>query len=455
MKNQITKLLLPLAALTLATAACDPFPAKPGGTPVVLRVTVYGNDNTGTPHNDTTEAITGGTTAMIDTAQPGDKIRIQFNKPMDGASIQKYSNYQTGIPIDPASVGILSTVFTNTPEGVIPDFTDPGIPWDTCTPASNLTLGNYGSTPGTPIEFVPASTNVVDGTGVYPVYTRVCYDPSSAIDGGQIYIVPGAPLQYGKDYTIVGTVKDYEGNSVGVNVTVKLNTRPLPYMWDGYQNAVDWYDSGVAGRTYEVKRFDDVNGAAGTNSISLGAGLLPADICDKGLCEVVDPYLIPETSYWYQVIETVGGVATARPEVAGATTTDVALTPSLGITSTPALPPTVIAGVIKIAWSPVENATGYDVEQSTDTTATKTWTSLGTNLAPVVDADGVPTTNEYYIGTGTPLTATAPASGPGTLTSKTKYYFRVTPVFAGGGTLPTPPAGYDPGKGTTVSKVAP
>ena len=71
MKTNDTKQLLPLAALALVAAACDPFPAKPGGDPAIVRVTA--TDQSWTLHTNTVENTGAAGTASIADAFPLDR----------------------------------------------------------------------------------------------------------------------------------------------------------------------------------------------------------------------------------------------------------------------------------------------------------------------------------------------------------------------------------------------
>jgi hypothetical protein len=305
MNTNLTKFLLPLAALTLVSAACDPFPAKPGGDPVLVRVITYGG-SLGT--SNTVETVTGGNTVSTDYAEPDGLIRVQFNKPMDGSTVQAYTNY-------------------NAPTGV-----------DPCTPATNLDLTTF------------------------PAGTLACYDPSSATDGGSIVITPGALLTYGQTYVVGGTVKDYEGKAITIHVNVTVDQRPIPYGWDGYTTFVGWFDSGVA-TSYEVLWSDSATGTYTSLAV-----VDPAVDCDGVYCEIPHYELVPHTDYYYQVKETVGTTTTTRPAEQAPASTLGAITPTLGVSSTTTPPPVVLKGIIRIAWGSVQHANGYDVETSTDGT---------------------------------------------------------------------------------------
>jgi hypothetical protein len=376
MNTTLTKFLLPLAALAFGSVACDPFPEAPGGDPAIVRVVTYGG-SLGT--SNTVETVTGGNTVTSDLAEPDSIIRVQFNKPMDGSSIQLYPQYNAdGTPFVP-------------PGGA-----------DPCTPATAFDVSDF------------------------PAGTLVCYDPSSSTDGGSAVIYPGAELAYGTTYNVAGTVRDYEGKSLTLNVSVTVDPRPIPFALDGYTAGVDWFDS--LADSYEV--FWSPTGVAGSY-VSL-AVIDPAVDCDGVMCEALQFELVPHTDYWYQVTETTGTTTITRPAAQAPASTFGALTPTLGVVSTTTVPPTIIPGIIRVAWGSTQGSNGYDVETSTDGT---TWSlySHHTAASRVV----------YY---GTPAPGTTVPTAPGTLTPGTTYYFRVTPTFA---------SGFVAEKGNVASKVSP
>jgi hypothetical protein len=375
MNTTITKFLLPLAALAMGSVACDPFPAKPGGDPAIVRVITYGGAGGA---SNTVETVTGGNTVSTDYAQPDDYIRVQFNKPMDGSTIQKYPQYNAD-----------GSTF------VPPGGADP------CTPADTFDVSSF------------------------PAGTLVCFDPSSATDGASAVIYPGDLLLYGTTYTVGGTVKDYEGKSLTLNVTVTVDERPIPFGVDGYTTGVDWFDSGAD--SYEVLWSPD-----GTTYTSL-AIVDPAVDCDGVLCEVLHHELVPHTDYWYQVKETTGATTITRPAAQGPASTLGALTPTLGVATTTTPPPTIIPGIIRVAWGSTQGSNGYDVEYSED--GGTTWTLYSHHTA---------TSRVVYLGTPAPGT-TAPTAA-GTLVSGTTYSVRVTPTFA---------SGFVAEKGNVASKAAP
>ncbi len=409
MNTKHTKFLLPLAALALVSAACNPFPAKPGGDPAVVRVVTYGGSGGA---SNTVETVTGGNTVSTDFAQPDEMIRVQFNKPMDGSTIQRFTNYETA-PIDPDTVGIRShpadpgDPAATPPVDPIPAYTDDGLPYAPCTVPSNLTLTGFEEVPGVPGVWDMATHDFVPGTGTYPVKTKVCYDPASATDGGQITVTPAVPLKYGVNYTITGTVKDYQGKALTINVSVTVDKRPIPYGVDGYTTGVYWFDSGVA-TTYDV----EVSSTGTGGWTPLYTGLLPGDVCAGGVCDVVDVEKVPYTDYFYRVTED----TTLRPDAQGPGSTFGPLNATLGVASTTSVPPVIFKGIIRVGWGSVTNADGYNVETSLDGTA---WTLYSHH-----------TTSPRVVYLGTPAPGTTDPTADGSLTSGTVYYVRVTPTFA-------------------------
>jgi hypothetical protein len=173
----MTKWQLPLLAVaTLLVAACDPFPSAPGGSPKLVRVVASGTDLVivGAGGDETLglgpAAVADPSNVTVPGVSGDSIIFIQFNKPLDGSTIQ-----------------------------ASPDVDSSGNPIaGSCTPAANLTM-----------------------SATWPAGTAVCYYPASPDDGAQIYIEPAAVMATG-DYTISGTIKDYEGKSITIGVTFQV-----------------------------------------------------------------------------------------------------------------------------------------------------------------------------------------------------------------------------------------
>lgn len=162
----MTKWTFPLlAAATLLVAACDPFPSAPGGDPRIVRVVAVDS-----AHTNLVVVEGAGVADPTNVTVPGvlgDSLMfIQFNKPLDGTTIQASPDVDAQGNAIPGS----------------------------CTAAANLTL-----------------------TG-WPAAPAVCYMPASVDDGAQIFIEPAAVLPAGS-YGISGTIQDYEGKPITIGVT--------------------------------------------------------------------------------------------------------------------------------------------------------------------------------------------------------------------------------------------
>lgn len=167
----MTKWQLPLLAVaTLLVAACDPFPSKDTAAPSVVRVIA-----SGTNYIEVDAAAVANPAAItVDAVDPDAVLFIQFSKDMDGSSIQAAPNYDANFnPVPTATACALA--------------------------GSPLTLS---------ANFDPA--------------TLVCYYPSAATDGGQIYVLPGDLLVSGQSYTVDGTVRDLDGHSLVIGVTFNV-----------------------------------------------------------------------------------------------------------------------------------------------------------------------------------------------------------------------------------------
>ena len=104
----------------------------------------------------------------------------------------------------------------------------------------------------------------------------------------------------------------------------------------------------------------------------------------------------------------------------------------MATTTTP--PPTIIPGIIRVAWGSIQGADGYDVE-----TSDRRRHHLDAGYSHHTAASRI-------VYAGTPAPGTTVPTAAGTLTSGTTYSFRVTPTFA---------SGFVAAKGNAASKVAP
>lgn len=353
MNNMIKRHLLPLAALVLASAACDPFPAKPGGDPAVVR-TIAANGS----HTASLDGAGGGT-ASNDQVWVDDAIYVHFNKPMDGTTIQKYPNYNSD-----------GTRYL--PPEVVPGAV-PVVRFPICTPATNLVL----------------SAN-------FPADTTVCSNPTSPTDGGYMVVTPGDVLAYGQTYTITGTVNDYQGKALTLNVSFTVDKRPLPYTLDGYTTGVQWFASAATGYTVEFS----LDGTSGWTAVP------GAPVCAAGVCTLDHTERKTGTDYYYRITE-IGGTGTLRPAALGPTTSasplGVALTPVIALTPAPPHP---TPGQVQLFWNEVTGASGYLVERGT----------VAGTYPTQIPVTGGATTDYLDL----------------TTVSGTTYFYRVTPTFTSG-----------------------
>lgn len=330
--------ILVLAAATLLVAACDPFPSKPGGDPSVVRVTTYDGSV-----SNTVERTTGAAgTVATDLATPFSAIFVQFNKPMDGSSIQAANTMANGVLY----------------------FTDAT---DQCLPAAGVSLTGFTAN------------------------TSVCDYSSSPTDGGQMAIWSQDPLVLGDTYTVTGSVKDYEGKSLPVDVTVQVDDTPFAVpSSNGYTISVFWWERAVPG-AYTLETAPDASGAPGTWT-TLGAAT-----CDGIECVFTHNELEPLSGHWYRLTE----AGQTRRQIGAAvfgTSAGRAIT-----LANVAVGGVVQPGQLRATWSSITGATGYLLERkaSTDTA----WVDTG------------------YTGTTRNFVSTG-------LTSGTTYEFRVRPLYA-------------------------
>jgi hypothetical protein len=421
MKTNHLKHLLPLAALALFTAACDPFTAKPGGDPRIDRVTVSAGSALHAPTVDNSGAPG---TITVDSAWPADRIYIQFNKPMDGTSIQKYPNYKADgtffvPPIDPDTVGIKTDPGSNIPTPPrAPSPPDLGRPYNICIPLSTITLTGFTDVPGIPLQLNATTGLKVAGTGVDPIKTTICYSAGSTSGGGMMVVKPARRLAYGSSYNISGTVKDYEGKSLAINVTISVDKRPIAEGLDGYSTEIRWWNSPTA-VSYDVKRSLTAAGPftlvqnvlANDTAYCKAQPSVTSTSTTGGACFFDDVELLNDTTYYYQVVEVGGAGAGDRPAAtAGATTTGpLEIFPG---PVTAGSPPAAVLGTIALTWYSIVGATDYDIEQAPDV-AGKPGTP-GAVTHPTVDE----------LAAADPVIHTVTG-----LTSGTKYWFRATPTY--------------------------
>jgi hypothetical protein len=399
MKTIHMRHLLPLAAIALIAAACDPFPAKPGGDPRIVRVTSIDPNWTGeTTTTENTGAAPG--TVVHATARPIDVIYIQFNKPMNGLTLQKYADYDSnGVKIDPATITEATGI---------------------CTPPANL-------------------------THTFPADTTFCYVPSSVTDGGQVVITPGSQIVAGTTYQVTGPVKDYEGKSLAIDVTISVDPLPVATAVDGlrfpgygvtynYGLMVDWFPNGATGYNLEWTTDGGTTWSAGLSvpvsacgpALDFNGGSPPGyNVCEVTLAELAPCTATACLDYSFRVSD--AATPTTWRETASLSNTrgplPVTLT-NFAATGSPAL----IEGAVQLAWTRVKGTLN----------ATKTWVVERTTD----DGTGAPLDTGWTDITAT-LTTTAGAARSIASTTRggvdltatpagTSYFYRVRPNYASG-----------------------
>lgn len=375
-----------LVAATLLASACDPFPAKPEGDPAVVRMTVY------TPGATRSTSVAPAANGAVSTnmATPTDNAWIQFNKPLDGTSIE--------VDTSGACVPLSTYAFSAN--------------WDPATPDTA-----YWAAPNTPVA------------------TKFCYYPSSATDGAQIMVVPGAPLLFGENYTVTGTVKDYQGKSVALSATVSVDGGPQPLGVDGYTARIFWYQARTPG-TYTLEY--STNGVNGWTALPMNVGTDGSSSTTRGnanpYCDLFDYNnnyygdntcryyhmgLQPESTTYYRLSET----APTRPTTVASVTLGKGRTPSLY--QVVDANGNAIPGQIKVRWTKVKGQPSYtqdyNLERTTTDpagTTTPVWTSIA--VSPTVPVNPNPNCSSTSSTCGVLDTG---------LTSGTTYWYRVTPVY--------------------------
>jgi hypothetical protein len=316
MKTIQKRHLLPLAAIALIAAACDPFTAKPGGDPRVVRVIT--TDQDWTTHIETVEntGASAGTVAVTK-AYPGDKIVIHFNKPMKGSTLQKYTDVDTNIPHDATSDGIRSNPadpgfpLAKPPVPPTEAYDDPGHKLPACLAPDNLTLTGFEETPEVKGVWDPAAQDFEPGTGVYRGYTSVCYYPQAVTDGAQLVIKPAKGMVVGTTYSVKGTVQDYEGKPLVLDITITVSDLPVASIGDTLQRPswgrsyyygayLNWFPRPVvAGGNYLAQAVLDVGTGIPPDAAAAAWTDLPTKTVDAvtGCVEALQPDQVTEVGY--------------------------------------------------------------------------------------------------------------------------------------------------------------
>ncbi len=378
MTRKISKVVpMSLAALGLLAAGCDIFPAQPGGTPQVVRVMAVDQFALSTPPEQATAnasgtyvlgepAISGGVDASnINAAGPNGHtsrfqiIDVQFNKVLDGASIQKAVDDCT--PFDAAALTVTTTPAQ--PGGAACG--DPNQSQPSC-------FTNWFAC------YVPQTGDPTVNSQIFVFQlSGAAYDPTSSPSG------QGAGLLPGFTYAVTGAAKDLSGTSVSFKSSVTTQTAPMitaatttsiDISWSctadvasvDIQRAPDSDGTGVAPGT-----FADLAGATGI-ACTAGAVQTHTDATGAGT---------QGTPYWYQlVLHPTTGTTTATSGVTNGTTLPDPANVS-------ALTPTT--GQVVVDWTiPVTGADTFKVQRSTDSFATVVTTvksGIKNNVATYTD----------------------------------------------------------------------
>ncbi len=276
MNARNSKWMIAVAVAALGAVACNPYPAENTAAPRVDRVLAMGsggplvvenpgpyvmnNVQVGTP--DPTTGIWGGLAFLV-----------QFNKPMDGLTIQSYPNVDpSGNPWPPVG----------TPGAVEPFRTHE------CYPPANLTI-----TPAGPV-------------GTY--YT--CYYPSTpdTTSGSQLLFqtVPGTSRTSGSsftggvDYHITGTVKDLQGNPLAIDATFKVAVTPpaAPTLTPSTGSVAVAWTAVLNATSYDVQRAPNV--PAGTPPVNASGTY--ANVATGLTAVTYTDTPVATGTYWYRIV---------------------------------------------------------------------------------------------------------------------------------------------------------
>lgn len=377
-----TSTLLALAAAAVVTAACDPYPKAPGGSPSVLRVVASG---------PTSEQRKDGPFAdqnaiVVDDAVLNDSFYVWFNKQMDGSTIQ-----------------------------ALPD-TSP----NSCNVAGS-----------------PLATKA----GV-PADARICYASGSAQGGGLIQVTPSAPppapaLPVPENfwnvgsYVVGGTVRDYQGNPMTFQATFNVTHFPVLIEPDSYTIDLGWANDPTAtGFNVELlkKDTDPVPADVWTN---VGANVqwqVPVvQVTGNNSIHRVTG-LQPNAIYWFRVVPI--GATTPAPSTPASI--EMAGPPNVLARANPVIGSGPAADTAQISVARIRGAS-YRIEQTTDVASdTPVWV---TSTGPFTNPAGATVTNPTS-STANPLIINIAG-----LTNGASYKFRLVPAFGGVDGTPTNASG--------------
>jgi hypothetical protein len=393
MNSQV--LLTSLAALGLLAAGCDIFPAQQGGNPAIVRVLAVDQLALTTPPEvDTATGSTyvlgspgiGGVDASnVNPAGPNGHasrfqiIDVEFNKVMDGATVQKAVDDCT-----PFAGALAVTVTPAQPTAAA-----------LCGDSNQSQISCF--TPNWFVCYVPQSSDPTVGSQIMIFQTPggAAYDPTST-QAGQ-----GAGLLPGYTYAVSGTVKDLGGKSLDYSASVTTQTAAMITRATTTAVDISWNcTSDVA--SIDIQRAPDSDGtgvAPGTF-----ANLVTTIACTPGTLQTQTDTTGAGNegkAFWYQLVlhPTTGTAATSG--VTNATTLPVA---DVAPTFTG-----VAATTVTVNWNPsLAGVDTYEVQRAPDASGVSgTYKTLKSGIAK--------TTSSY---TDT------------TVVTATKYWYRVVSVAA-------------------------
>jgi hypothetical protein len=267
----------------------------------------------------------------------------------------------------------------------------------------------------------------------------------------------------GTDYRITGSVQDYQGKSVTVDVTVTVDPMTFAQTTDGYQNwgssityaysmAIDWFPT-FGATTYTVEYTPDPVATTSTWT-AIVTNQPAASICDpivSGFCEVWHTDATPATTYWYRVKAGTGAFDVA---VSGDTLAPL----KVALDNYPGAPATPNLGEVKINWTRVYDLSGPVLPGADFLGAVEYLIERAPNVAGATAADDAPGTwAEVFRKPVLEPTVADPLDTPFVerqwletgLANSTKYWYRVTPVYGAPGNSSATV------KGTAVSHTTP
>ncbi len=391
MNARNSKWMIAVAVAALGSTACNPYPAENTSAPRIDRVLALGSGgplvvdspgpfvipdvNLGTPNP---KFATSLTTTVLAGQWKGLSLVVQFNKPMDGLSIQSAPTMNA----------------------------DGSTNASACTPAAGLTITPAApGGPGGPVYFTcyyPSTPDTTSGSQLV-LHRGVSYSSPGSPPTGTFTPTGNDPRSSvfpgGVDYRITGTVRDLQGNPLAIDATfsvevVKPATGPtvatgatagsVDLSWAAVLNAA----------SYTVQRAPNAAGAPGTYS-TLATGVTALTYTDAAALA---------TGAWYRIVATGLNGTVSAPGPASSYMVQAA--PALAAAAGPS---------VTVTWAPATGATAFDVERAPDVAgAPGTFAAVATGLtaSPYTDTTVSAATTYWYriVATGNGATDVSPAS---------------------------------------------